>query len=101
MRDYPQEYHYPITIGLLVIRVSCKVSSWRDPYELQRELSEQLRRSLTQFNRASSVTFWPTTSRLTKCRYFSETGATTVTVDDRDQPEAVRRRVMTKVSTWP
>ena len=42
MRDYPLEYHYPITIGLLVIRVSRKVSSRRDPYELQRELSEQL-----------------------------------------------------------
>lgn len=42
MRDYPLEYHHPITIGLLVIRVSRKVSSRRDPYELQRELSKQL-----------------------------------------------------------
>jgi hypothetical protein len=42
MRDYPLEYHHPITIGLLVIRVSRKVSSRRDPNELQRELSAQL-----------------------------------------------------------
>lgn len=50
MRAYSQEYHHPITVGLLVIRVSRKVSSRRDPIELQRELSDQLPKIVSSVN---------------------------------------------------
>jgi len=43
MRGYKDEYHHPITVGLLVIRVSRKVSSAKDPYEVRTEVADRMK----------------------------------------------------------